>query len=123
DGRGTVDLDALRAALKTPTRLVAITHASNVTGVVQPVEEIGRLAHEAGALVLLDAAQTAGHLPISLKEWPVDLIACPGHKGLLGPLGTGLLILREGIERQLQPLRQGGTGTVSESDLQPEGLP
>lgn len=123
DSWGGVDLEGLEQALKIPTRLVVITHASNVTGVVQPVEEVGRMAHEAGAIVLLDAAQTAGHLPVSLKELPVDLIACPGHKGLLGPLGTGLLITNPEMSRLIRPLRFGGTGTSSESDRQPEACP
>jgi len=121
--QGTIDLDALRKSLKTPTRLVVITHASNVTGVIQPVEDVVELAQAAGALVLLDAAQTAGHLPIDLQQLPVDLMACPGHKGLMGPLGTGLLILAPGREQHLQPVRFGGTGTTSESDRQPLALP
>jgi len=123
DSRGRVDQDALRQALKQPTRLVVVTHASNVTGIVQPVEEIARIAHQAGALVLLDAAQTAGHLPVNLNQLPVDFIACPGHKGLMGPLGTGLLVMRAGMESELRPLRFGGTGTTSESDRQPETSP
>ncbi|WP_437229397.1 aminotransferase class V-fold PLP-dependent enzyme [Planctomicrobium sp. SH661] len=123
DKSGGVDLELLEQALKVSTRLVVVTHASNVTGIVQPVREIARLAHSAGALVLLDAAQTAGHLPVNLGEFDVDLIACPGHKGLLGPLGTGMLVLADGVHSQLQPLRFGGTGTTSESSRQPETLP
>jgi len=123
DTRGTIDLDALRESLKIPTRLVVVTHASNVTGVVQPIEDVVELAHGAGALVLLDAAQTAGHLPIDLQQLQVDFMACPGHKGLMGPLGTGLLILAPGMEQHLQPVRFGGTGTTSESDRQPQTLP
>lgn len=122
-GQGLVDLDAFRDALRTGCRLVVLTHASNVTGEILPVAELARMAHEAGALVLVDAAQTAGHEPVSLSDLGADLIATPGHKGLLGPLGTGLLILGEGIETQLRPMRQGGTGTSSESDRQPETLP
>jgi selenocysteine lyase/cysteine desulfurase len=71
----------------------------------------------------VDAAQTAGHVPLDLDADHVDLIAVPGHKGLLGPLGTGALCLRQGIERHLRTIRQGGTGSVSENDVQPEFLP
>jgi selenocysteine lyase/cysteine desulfurase len=74
-------------------------------------------------MFLVDAAQTAGHLPINLRDLPIDLFASPGHKGLLGPLGTGVLYLRPGIEARLGSLRQGGTGTRSEDDVQPDSLP
>ena len=123
DGNGRLDLDELEGALNADTRLVVVTHASNVTGIIQPVEEVVRLAHDHGALVLLDAAQTSGHFPVRMSELGVDLIATPGHKGLLGPLGTGLLVIRPGLERELQPIREGGTGTTSESDRQPDTLP
>ena len=123
DAAGRVDPAAVRDALRQNTRLVAVQHASNVTGCVQPIEDIGTDAHEAGALVLVDAAQTAGHLAIDLSDWPVDLLACAGHKGLLGPLGTGLLYVRPGLEDQLNGLRQGGTGSLSEQDRQPQTMP
>lgn len=120
---GGIDLDQMQQALQQPTRLVCITHASNVTGIVQPVAQIAELAHQAGAKVLVDAAQTAGHLPLSMQSLGADLLACPGHKGLLGPLGTGLLMLSAEMGEQLHPVRQGGTGTTSESDQQPDQLP
>ena len=120
---GTFDLNELQQALQQPTRLVVLTHASNVTGAIQPVAEAIDLAHQSGALVLIDAAQSAGHIPVHMGELQADLIACPGHKGLLGPLGTGLLLVREGLERELAPIRQGGTGTVSETEDQPNQLP
>ncbi|WP_437191873.1 aminotransferase class V-fold PLP-dependent enzyme [Planctomicrobium sp. SH527] len=123
DTAGTVDLNAYAEALRNSPRLVIITHASNVTGVIQPVEEMARLAHAAGAFVLLDAAQTLGAIPVTLKETGADLIAAPGHKGLQGPLGTGVLVIAPGIEKELQPVRQGGTGTSSESPEQPLQLP
>lgn len=93
------------------------------TGTLQPVIEVGQMARSAGALFLVDAAQTAGHLPINLKKLPIDLLACPGHKGLLGPLGTGVLYLRPGVEERLNSVRQGGTGTKGENDTQPDTLP
>jgi len=123
DASGRVDPANVREALRPGTKLVAVVHASNITGAIQPIEQIGELAHEAGALVLIDAAQTAGHLPIDLGKLPVDLLACPGHKGLLGPLGTGLLCLRPGVEERLRSIRQGGTGSISEQDRQPDALP
>lgn len=120
---GYVDPAAFRKSLKERTRLVVLTHASNVTGAIQPIAEVGQLAREAGARFLVDAAQTAGHVPFDLRSLPVDLLACAGHKGLLGPLGTGVLYLRPGIENEVQTIRQGGTGSLSETDAQPDLLP
>jgi selenocysteine lyase/cysteine desulfurase len=73
--------------------------------------------------VLVDAAQSLGHVPINVAELPIDMLASSGHKGLLGPLGTGVLYVREGLDEDLSPLRQGGTGTRSEVDRQPSELP
>lgn len=120
---GVVDPDSFAAAMKTNTRLVALVHASNVTGALQPVEEAGRIAHEHGALMLVDAAQSLGHVPIAVGQMNVDLLAAPGHKGLMGPVGTGILYIRPGVERELESLRQGGTGTHSDEDRQPDSLP
>jgi len=122
-GDGRIEPSDVRAVLRPNTRLVAIQQASNVTGVVQPVVEIGEVARANGSLMLVDAAQSAGHLPIDLSQMPVDLLACPGHKGLLGPLGTGLVYLRPGLEQQLDCYRLGGTGTQSEDDRQPLQMP
>lgn len=121
---GLIDEQQFSAMLdRSPVRLVVLTHASNVTGRIQPVRELTRRAQDAGALVLLDAAQTAGHWPIHMAELGVDFLAAAGHKGLLGPLGTGILCVRKGLEQQLQPLRFGGTGTSSESLDQPITMP
>ncbi|MEZ6062343.1 MAG: aminotransferase class V-fold PLP-dependent enzyme [Planctomycetaceae bacterium] len=122
-GTGIVDVASLESALEKPTRLVVINHASNVTGTVQPIADITRAARKTGALVLLDAAQTAGHLPFSVRELRVDLLAAAGHKGMLGPLGTGFVYLRTGLQSELRPVRCGGTGTSSESILQPDAMP
>jgi cysteine desulfurase/selenocysteine lyase len=122
-GAGAVEPDEVRRALRSDTSLVAITHASNVTGAIQPAAEIGAIAREAGVLFLLDAAQTAGDLPINVRQLQVDMLAAPGHKGLLGPLGTGVLYIRPGIEQRVDSLRQGGTGSFSEDEEQPEVLP
>lgn len=120
---GLVDPEEIRRAVRPGTRLVAVTHASNVSGAIQPVADVVQIAHQQGALCLVDAAQTAGELPIDVAALGVDLLAAPGHKGLLGPLGTGLLYLRPGVEAHVAPLRQGGTGSQSEQDRQPESLP
>ncbi len=120
---GIVDPADFRAALRPETRLVALVHASNVTGAIQPVGEVGKIVREHGALLLVDAAQSLGHVPISVREMGIDLLAAPGHKGLLGPLGTGLLYIAPGVEDHLESVRQGGTGTHSDEDRQPDQLP
>jgi len=120
---GLVDPDDIRRAFRPETRLVAITHASNVTGTVQPVREIGRICRERGVPFVVDAAQSAGHLPIDVRADGIDLLAAPGHKALLGPLGTGLLYIRPGLENLLRTLREGGTGSVSELAVQPQFMP
>lgn len=123
DGEGFVSPDDVRAVLLPNTRLVAVVHASNVTGAVQPIAAIGRIVREHGALFLVDAAQSLGHVPLDVSTFDVDLVAAPGHKGLLGPLGTGVLYMRPGVEQELEPLRYGGTGSRSDEDRQPEELP
>jgi cysteine desulfurase family protein len=120
---GIVDPDDVQRALRPTTKLVVMIHASNVTGCLQPVAEVGRMLHDHGALFLVDAAQSLGHVPISAWGLGADLIAAPGHKGLLGPLGTGILYVAPGVETKLQSVRQGGTGSLSHEDQQPELLP
>lgn len=120
---GLVDPDDIRRAIQPDTKLIAITHVSNVTGTIQPIRDIGRIAREAGIPFIVDAAQSAGHVPIDVQADLIDLLAAPGHKALLGPLGTGFLYIRPGIEKILRPLKEGGTGSVSEQDRQPEFMP
>lgn len=121
DRNGLVDSQGIAAAIRPNTRLVAFSHCSNVTGTIQPVAEIASLAHRAGALVLLDAAQSAGLLEIDVRGMQIDLLAVPGHKGLYGPPGTGFLYVVEGID--LDPLLVGGTGGQSSGPDQPVVLP
>jgi cysteine desulfurase family protein len=120
---GRVDPDDVRKAIMPQTKLIALTHVSNVTGAVQPVREVGRVAREAGVPFLLDAAQSAGHVPIDVRADNIDLLAAPGHKGMLGPTGTGFLYLRPGMEKLVHTVREGGTGTASEHPVQPQFLP
>lgn len=121
---GRVDMEAMRTAVTRETKLVVVNHASNVVGTIQPVAEIAVVAHDAGAFLLLDTAQTAGVLPINQQEMGVDLLAFTGHKGLHGPTGTGGLVLGESFDHeQLRPLVRGGTGSRSEYEEQPTNLP
>ena len=118
---GFIDPSDIRRALTARTRLVAMIHASNVLGSLQPIEAIGPLVREHEALLLVDASQTAGAVPIDVEASCIDLLAFPGHKALLGPPGTGGLYV--GPRAQLTPWREGGTGIFSELPLQPEELP
>lgn len=121
DRYGFVAPSALVEACRPKPRMLVMSHCSNVTGTVQAIEEIGPWCRSQGILLLIDAAQSAGHLPIHVEEMCIDLLAASGHKGLMGPPGTGFLFLREGL--QVQPLIYGGTGTLSDSEHQPEHLP
>jgi cysteine desulfurase/selenocysteine lyase len=118
---GELDPADILPLIQPQTRLIALIHGSNVTGNVMPVSEVGKMARERGILLLVDAAQTVGKIPIDPQQSNIDLLAGPGHKGLLGPMGTGFLYVRPGLE--LEPLWQGGTGTYSESMEQPETWP
>jgi len=118
---GSIDPDAIRKAIQPNTRLIVTTHASNVTGTILPIKEIGIIARNHGIPYLVDASQTAGVLPIDLSRLPVDMMAFPGHKGLLGPQGTGGLYIHPNVK--LRSIRQGGTGSQSDSVFQPEILP
>jgi cysteine desulfurase family protein len=121
---GSLDPAKMTAAIGPSTRLVVMTHASNVTGTILPVSDVARAAHARGALLLVDAAQTAGVLPIDMQSAGIDLLAFTGHKGLQGPPGTGGLILGEGVPAsRMAPLVRGGTGSRSEHEIQPEDLP
>jgi len=121
DRRGFVTPDQIAAAIRPSTRLVALAHCSNVTGAIQPVAEIAAVARRAGALFLVDAAQSAGMIPIDAPAIGIDLLAAPGHKGLMGPQGTGVLCVADGVE--LEPLFVGGTGGASSGVEQPDAMP
>jgi cysteine desulfurase family protein len=121
DSGGTIDPDDVRQAITRRTRLIALTHASNVLGTVQPVAAVGRIAREHDLLLLVDAAQTAGVVPVDVQEMNIDLLAFPGHKSLLGPTGTGALYV--GPRAKLRAWREGGTGGDSSSETQPREFP
>jgi cysteine desulfurase family protein len=117
---GRFDLDEAERALA-GARLLVLSHASNVLGTVAPVAELAARAHAHGALVLVDASQSAGHLPVDVEAMGIDLLAFTGHKGLLGPQGTGGLYVREGLE--IASIFAGGTGGESGPAEMPEAMP
>ena len=119
--QGNLNLRLLPRSLKPKTKLIILTHASNVTGGILPIQEVGAFARSKGIFFMVDAAQTAGLLPIDVQKMNIDLLAAPGHKSLYGPQGTGFLYIANGVD--LKPLKEGGTGTESDSDEQPETLP
>jgi len=118
---GEIDLDLFSNKLKNNVKLVVINHGSNVIGTIAPLDEICKSVKKYNSLILVDAAQTAGIYPIDVEKIKLDFLACSGHKGLLGPQGTGCLYIRDNIS--IRPLKFGGTGSNSESDEQPEFLP
>lgn len=118
---GEISIEDIEEAITENTKLIVTTHASNVTGTIFPIAEIGKLAKSKGVLYMVDAAQTAGVYPIDVVEMNIDLLAFAGHKSLLGPQGTGGIYVREGIE--LDTIKEGGTGSQSESLYQPEMMP
>jgi len=121
DVRGMTDPDDLKNCIRPGTALIVMTHASNVTGAIQPIEECVRIAKEHGIPFLLDAAQTTGSIPIDLGRLPIDMMAVSAHKSLMGPQGVGALYIGKDIS--LTPLKQGGTGSSSSEETQPETLP
>jgi cysteine desulfurase/selenocysteine lyase len=120
---GFLNPQDLGNAIKPNTRLIILTHASNVVGTLLPVAEIGAIARRHNVIFCVDAAQTAGAFPIDIKVMNIDLLAFSGHKLLFGPPGTGGLCVAKGVEDVLKPLMRGGTGSRSESEHQPSFLP
>jgi cysteine desulfurase / selenocysteine lyase len=121
--RGYVDPAEIKNAITSKTSLVAMTHASNVLGTVQPIESIAAIVRDAGALLLVDAAQSAGVVPIDLRATPIDMLAFPGHKSLYGPTGSGALYVGPRTDGRIRAWREGGTGGDSASATQPLELP
>ncbi len=122
-GDGTLDLDAARRMIRPNTRLMLLTHASNISGTVLPIKEAGALCRSCGVFFAVDAAQTAGHYPLDCAEAQIDALCIPAHKGLRGPSGIGALLLSQGCAGALEPLITGGTGSDSHTEIQPDYLP
>lgn len=120
---GDIDPDDVARAVKKNTKALFVTHASNVTGSIMPVEELAAVARSKGILICVDAAQTAGSVPIQVEKTGIDLLFFTGHKSLCGPQGTGGMYIRKGLESLMEPLERGGTGSRSEFEEQPEFMP
>lgn len=119
--KGEIDPDDIKKFINKNTRVIVINHASNVAGTIAPIREIGKISRDNGVVFFVDAAQSAGTIPIDVCKENIDMLACSGHKGLLGPQGTGILYIRKGLK--LETLIEGGTGSHSESEIQPEEMP
>ncbi|MBM4272026.1 MAG: aminotransferase class V-fold PLP-dependent enzyme [Deltaproteobacteria bacterium] len=122
-GQGDLNPDDIVPHIQKNTRAVILTHASNVTGTILPVADVGKIAREHGLIFCVDAAQTAGAIPIDVDEMLIDLLAFTGHKSLFGPQGTGGLYIRNGLEKVIAPVMTGGTGSKSEFEEQPDFMP
>ncbi len=121
---GSLDVRDVVRVMNSRTRLVAITHASNVMGTILPIAEVASVAHKAGALLLVDSAQTAGTIPIDMPAMGIDFLAFTGHKELQGPPGIGGLAIGDNVDiSEIEPVMRGGTGSHSESEEQPDDLP
>lgn len=121
DERGRLSCTDIRKEIRPDTKMIVLTAASNVTGTRMPLEEVGRLALRKGIIFMVDGAQGAGHMEIDVKKQHIDVLAVPGHKGLLGPQGTGFLYIRPGL--MMQALLEGGTGSHSKDKIQPNAFP
>ncbi|MFY9396947.1 MAG: aminotransferase class V-fold PLP-dependent enzyme [Desulfomonilia bacterium] len=122
-GAGELDPAELARLIRPDTRLIVMTHASNVTGTLMPIAEVASIVREHGVPLCVDASQTAGAVPIDVEAMGIDLLAFTGHKSLYGPQGTGGLVISRGLEQRINPLMQGGTGSRSEFEVQPDFLP
>lgn len=123
DGEGTLDLTGLERLRKPQTKAVIATHASNVCGTVVPVEKIGEWCEKNQIIFAVDSAQSAGTIPVNMEKYHIDFLAFTGHKGLLGPQGIGGFLISDNLDRQMEPLIAGGTGSQSDSLLMPCSLP
>ncbi|HPP94318.1 MAG TPA: aminotransferase class V-fold PLP-dependent enzyme [Spirochaetota bacterium] len=120
---GETDPQDVKNAIKSNTKLIIMNHASNVTGTILPIKDIGAIAKEHGIIFCIDAAQSAGVLDIDVEKMNIDILCFTGHKGLMGPMGTGGFYLNKGLESQISPLYCGGTGSFSEFETQPDFVP
>lgn len=123
DAAGRLDLDALERGLREKPDMLILNHASNVSGTVQDAKMVGKLCKQYDVPFVLDAAQSAGHVPVDFEEFSLSALAVPAHKGLLGPQGIGALLVTQAFAAQLSPLIAGGTGSMSDSEELPPYLP
>lgn len=123
DEEGNLDLDDVESQIRASTKAILSTHASNVCGTVMPIYEIGQLCKKYNLFFAVDTAQTAGTLEIDMQKCEIDFLAFTGHKGLLGPQGIGGFVISEELDEKMTPLIAGGTGSESDSLIQPENLP
>ena len=123
DRQGCIDPDDIPALIRPNTKLILMAHGSNVSGTVQDAQTAGEIASRYGIPFALDGAQTAGHFDIDFEKLHLAALSVPGHKGLLGPQGIGALLLDAAFAERLRPLVTGGTGSASDSELQPEYMP
>ena len=121
DNKGYINPDRIFEQVKKNTKVIVTTHMSNVFGTIVDVKKIGDFCRKNDIIYIVDAAQTAGYMNIDVQEMNIDLVAFPGHKALYGPMGTGALYIREGID--VKPLKQGGTGSFSYDVYQPRMYP
>ena len=120
---GELDSGDIASLIRPDTRLIVMTHASNVTGTIMPLAEVASIARERDIPLCVDAAQTAGVIPIDMEAMSIGLLTFTGHKSLYGPQGTGGIVLGQGYDRMIDPLMYGGTGSRSEFEVQPDFLP
>ncbi len=118
---GKLDVQLLEKAIKVNTRMICMLHASNLTGTIMPIAEVGKIARDRSIVFMVDSAQTAGILELDVGKQCIDILTFTGHKGLLGPQGTGGIYIKPGL--QINPLKEGGTGSLSESLEQPSWMP
>lgn len=120
---GILDVTAIEPLIRENTKLLVMAHGSNVCGSVQDAEAVGKICRSHGIAFVLDAAQTAGHIPVDFEKFGLSALAVPGHKGLLGPSGIGALLLTDAFAANLTPILAGGTGSASDSEYLPAWLP
>ncbi|MFW5770440.1 MAG: aminotransferase class V-fold PLP-dependent enzyme [Spirochaetota bacterium] len=120
---GGIDPREIEKSICSHTKMIIMTHASNVTGTIMPVKEVGQIAASHGIPFCVDAAQSAGAIPIDVEDMNISLLAFTGHKSLYGPQGTGGLYIQKGLENDLTPRMLGGTGSRSEFEMQPDFMP
>ena len=121
--KGELVLSAVESMIKPNTKAIVMTHASNLVGTINPVESVGLIAHKHGIKMIVDSAQTAGVIPINMKDMHIDALCFTGHKSLLGPQGIGGFVLDEDMISQIDPIISGGTGSISHSEEIPDFMP